>query len=397
MDWTLLVFVIPILILLRLYSSSPTSRYPAYPSVLSRHSNLPYFFLLDLKSPGPTEHLIKAHKRLKSNILITGPKRLHISNPSIKLVKQISNLPKAQSYSAFDILGNTTIFSERDVGLHSVRFNKVKRLFSKKKVNDKVDGIQKCVQDLREYLNTRIEDQEREKRVGKQNSQDEAEDIGIKVNLLGLFRSFSIDSTTIFTLGRSYEAISELHESFSKSRNKKLYHERPSIGIVNDHFNSGVPLALCSTNLSSWTSWIRELAVRFKILEQNQEEVEALEKFYGYVEEVVKDAREVEKSSEIGTGFEDEEDLQTSNYATRLGEVCTSDDSLVAEVVSKESMVTKRFDFIFDMSIQYSVLTFGTLHSLSSLPKKVGHALCWSRISINNTFNNTSSSLQVSF
>jgi len=310
-----------LIILPFLLSSSIESlfRYPSYPSFLSRYSHLPYLLLLESASTGPTPLILKAHSNLKSSALITGPKRLHLSNPSKRLIKHIARLPKAQSYSAFDILGCSTVFSERDNFRHAQKVNCVKSLFSKSELSRRFEGVERCVDEMIEYLNDRFH--------AKESGKDEhGRPIRVKVNLLDLFRSFSIDAISTYALDRSYSSISELKGGLKLLETIKDSTERSSIGLVNDHFNSGVPLALYNPRLSAWFTGFKALGLKFRLIKEVQEEVEALNRFYAFVNKVTEDAREETMSVENDSGL---------NYASRLANVCGNSESLSADVVSR--------------------------------------------------------------
>jgi cytochrome P450 len=212
--------VAALVLLERIRTPAALRRYPAYPPGAGL-SSLPHL-LLDLWHPqGVSAGLVDAHARLRSSVLRTGPKRLHLSTASAQVLKDIGSLDKAPAYAAFD-LGSATVFSSRSRADHGARASVVASLFTKTAVRDKADVVSDAVHATLDVL---------DKKVGSGTAQ---------VNLLALFRAFAIDVAATLYCGKTYGATHALrHGDFMST----------DIGLIHDHFNEAGQSSLCRAAL----------------------------------------------------------------------------------------------------------------------------------------------------
>jgi len=105
---------------------------------------------------------------------------------------------KADCYANFDIEGHETIFSTRDAEHRAKRSKAVVPMFSMKKITEKQDVIEACVQRFMRRVRQEAKDGER-------------------VNVLNLCRSLALDAVSSYLFGRPYGGIEEKSDRLSAS------------------------------------------------------------------------------------------------------------------------------------------------------------------------------------
>lgn len=273
--------IVLLFVLWRRKRLSPLSRYPDFlPG--SSLSDVPYVLIDALSSVGPTPYLAAKHARLGPT-LRTGPKRLHLAQASPGLLRALGRCDKAPSYAGFDIGGHATLFSERTRERHSARGKLAPHFFSS--TNAKVRGkvLQRNTQRICEHIEARLTANERKGGGGGRggdgrSSEGKGE---VKINLLGVFRAYAVDTASELLFGRAYGAIDEL----GQQRAAGAQVEQPSIGRVNDHFNVAVPLALWTGPLARAVSTLRAYIASIQKLPAD--ELASLEEFDRYVDAVL--------------------------------------------------------------------------------------------------------------
>lgn len=246
-----------------------------------------------------------------------------LSDPSPDTLKQLGRFDKAPEYAGFDIEGHSTLFSARDKRSHAPRAARVAAMFSRTEVRRKDGMLSRNVKETCALMETIL----------RENGSE------VEANLLGLFRAFAVETAAMFCLDRPYGALQELRASPSK-----VSFEAPSIGVVNDIFNSVVPVALFDPRAVAWWEWAsariqsgRELLWETdpEAAQQKEREDQAMSRFGGLVDGVVDEAFAIRGSD--GTEKEEEEERdKLRSYAARLlgdkGEEGPSRTALVAEV-----------------------------------------------------------------
>lgn len=265
--------IILLFVLWRRKRLSPLSRYPDFlPG--SSLSDVPYVLLDALSSVGPTPYLAAKHARLGPTVR-TGPKRLHLAQASPALLRALGRCDKAPSYAGFDIGGHATLFSERTRERHSARGKLAPHFFSSANAELREKVLQRNTQRICEHIEARLKASERE---GGSGSEGKGK---VKINLLGIFRAYAVDTASELLFGRAYGAIDEL----GRQRAAGAQLEQPSIGRVNDHFNAAVPLALWMSPLARVASTLRAYIPSIRKL--SADEVTSLEEFDRYVDAVL--------------------------------------------------------------------------------------------------------------
>lgn len=105
---------------------------------------------------------------------------------------------KADCYANFDIEGHETIFSTRDAEYRAKRSKAVVPMFSMKRIMERQDVIEPCVQRFMRRM--------REEAKG-----------GQRVNVLNLCRSLALDAVSSYLFGRPYGGIEEKSDRLSAS------------------------------------------------------------------------------------------------------------------------------------------------------------------------------------
>ncbi|PWN91412.1 cytochrome P450 [Acaromyces ingoldii] len=271
--------IVLLFVLWRRKRLSLLSRYPDFlPG--SSLSDVPYVLLDALSSVGPTPYLAAKHARLGPTIR-TGPQRLHLAQASPGLLRALGRCDKAPSYAGFDIGGHATLFSERTRERHSARGKLAPHFFSSANAELREKVLHRNAQRICEHIEARLAASEREgggDGSGGGGSEGKGE---VKINLLGVFRAYAVDTASELLFGRAYGAIDELGQQ--RAAGAQL--EQPSIGRVNDHFNAAVPLALWIGPLARAVSTLR--AYMPSIQKLSADELASLEEFDRYVDAVI--------------------------------------------------------------------------------------------------------------